>query len=392
MCAPSTPTKPIVASLSSVYSTRETWHLWLALRQHPTLSLKNCFNLLNHTGTIEALFKTTPHTLTQLGLSAEQIESLLNPNWKSISVQLDQLYHQHIQILPYTVAEYPAQLREISQPPLVLFVQGEVALLQQAQLAIVGARNPSPTGCDIAYQFARALGQAGFVMTSGLALGIDGASHQGALSTPAKTIAVLGCGLDQIYPRAHTNLAQAILTQGGAIISEFPPNTPPKAQHFPQRNRIISGLSLGVLVIEAAQKSGSLITARYALEQNREVFAIPGSIYNPLSKGCHQLIKQGAKLVETIADILEELPPLISSQNMDPKTETILETIPASQKPLAPLDQNLLDQVGFEVTTVDQLIQRTQLNAETISSRLLILELQGKISAIPGGYIKRKNA
>lgn len=237
-------------------------------------------------------------------------------------------------------------------------------------------------GKQIAVDFAESLARQGFAITSGLALGIDAASHQGALKADGFTIAVTGTGPDRIYPARHQQLARDI-SLNGALISEFPLGTPAKARHFPQRNRIISGLSIGLLVVEAAQKSGSLITARNAIEQNREVFAIPGSIQNPLARGCNALIREGAKLVETTQDIIDELKHF-SSAATTPNLETTIPTLDSEH-------QVLLNSVQFSPTSIDSLVQTTGLSVETISSMLLVLELQGFISAIAGGcYIRIK--
>ena len=212
--------------------------------------------------------------------------------------------------------EYPALLKRIDNPPPILYIKGNYTLLNDPQLAIIGSRNPTQSGTDNATSFARHLGKTGLCITSGLALGIDGSAHQGALLGNAPTIAVIATGIDRVYPAAHRDLAHKIV-ENGAIVSEFPIGTQPKAENFPRRNRIISGLSYGTLVVEAALQSGSLITARLAMEQNREVFAIPSSIHNPLAKGCHQLIRQGAKLVETAEDILEEMASVIDLNSLE---------------------------------------------------------------------------
>jgi DNA processing protein len=260
----------------------------------------------------------------------------------------------------------------------VLYVRGDVGLLSKNQLAMVGSRHPTAMGVETAQQFAKQLAASGLVITSGLALGIDGASHRGALLT-GKTIAVLGTGLGSIYPRTHQSLATEILEKGGTLVSEFPPASPPKAAHFPLRNRIISGLSLGVLVVEAAIRSGSLITARTALEQNREVFAIPGSIHNPLARGCHQLLRQGAKLVETVEDVLEEINLQITKTTKLPLKEPV---------DLDPQLKRVLAQIGYEATAVDAIILRSELTASEVSSMLLSLELAGYVCNAPGGYVR----
>jgi DNA processing protein len=277
----------------------------------------------------------------------------------------------HCHILTIVDEDYPKQLKEIYSPPPLLFIKGDVTTLSQQQIGMVGSRNPTLSGIDTAYQFAKAFVKAGMVITSGLAIGIDGACHEGALEGDGKTIAVMGTGPEEVYPRRHQSLAQKIIEKG-CLVTEFPTGTPPTASNFPRRNRLISGLSLGTLVVEAAFASGSLVTAKYALEQNKEVFAIPGSIQNPLARGCHALIKQGAKLVETAQDVLEEL------QLFAPKMESF------QRKETDPF----LEFIGFESTPVDLIIQRSNLTAEKVSSILLMLELKGLIANVPGGYIR----
>lgn len=281
-------------------------------------------------------------------------------------------------IMTYYDDHYPVRLKEIHSPPPLLFVEGDVSLLSQPQLGIVGSRHPTPLGSDTAYHFAKILAQSGLIITSGLALGIDGCCHEGALAvTHGKTIGVMGTGPDQVYPKSHKALAGKIIEQG-CLVTEFPTGVSPVAMNFPRRNRIISGLSMGILVVEAAFASGSLVTAKYALEQNREIFAIPGSIQNPLSRGCHALIKQGAKLVESAQDILDEL--RFFSKLPQEKNEN-------TKNPVKNTDP-FLEWIGFECTPVDLIIQRSHLTAEKVSSMLLILELEGKIASVPGGYIR----
>ena len=289
--------------------------------------------------------------------------------------------------LPFGSAQYPPLLAKLSDAPLGLFVRGNPACLAAPQLAIVGTRNPTHGGRDIAESFARHLVSCGVAVTSGLAAGIDAASHRGALAGGGQTIAVCGTGLDIVYPRSSEDLAREIATMG-ALVSEFPPGTPARKRHFPQRNRIISGLSLGVLVVEAALHSGSLITARLAGEQGREVFAIPGSIHNPMAKGCHQLIRQGAKLVDSVADILSELGPVAAalSSFLVPKGTDRNEVFTSQ------LDKDykiLLDAFGFEPAGIDLLVSRTGLRADEVASMLLILELEGLIESFPGGLYER---
>jgi DNA processing protein len=293
-------------------------------------------------------------------------------------------------ILLCTDPDYPPLLREISGAPPALYLLGSAPALATAQLAIVGSRSPTPAGRDTAHAFAAWFARAGLTVTSGLALGIDAASHEGALAGAGLTVAVCGTGLDRPYPAAHAGLA-ARIREHGALVSEFPPRTAPRPSNFPRRNRIISGLSLGVLVVEAARASGSLITARFALEQGREVFAIPGSIHSPLARGCHKLIREGAKLVEEAADVISELrvpppqeirPPLQEPATAPGKT-------PAAGPALDKEYEMLLDALGFEAATIDVLVARTHLAFEAVASMLLILELQGRVAPLPGGRYGR---
>ncbi|MBQ0721305.1 MAG: DNA-processing protein DprA [Gammaproteobacteria bacterium] len=294
---------------------------------------------------------------------------------------LDTCLNDTIDIVLISSPDYPPLLREIDTPPALLFVKGSTAILNLPQIAIVGSRNHSTSGQQNAKAFARHLAGSGFVITSGLALGIDGAAHQGALET-GNTVAVLGTGVDVIYPRSHQTLYKAIIAGGGAIVSEFPPGTPARPGNFPQRNRIISGLSLGVLVVEAAMKSGSLITARLAMEQGREVFAIPSSIHNPCAKGCHQLIRQGAALVETSDDIINELGGLLAYKTAGVEQMAVSNSTSA----LDETSEKILDALGFDPADLDTLITRTQLSPATLSAVLVQLELEGWVEQGAGIY------
>lgn len=281
--------------------------------------------------------------------------------------------------------DYPQSLLTIADPPPVLYAKGKLSLLTRPAIAIVGSRNATKQGLENAERFAQALSAAGLTVISGMALGIDASAHQGALLQAAaargsgSTVAVTGTGLDLVYPARHRDLAHKI-AGAGCLLSEYPLGTPAIASNFPRRNRIISGLSLGVLVVEAATQSGSLITARSALEQGREVFAIPGSIHSPLSKGCHLLIRQGAKLVESAQDILEEL-------RWDSGSLPALAPVPAAQS--ASLSEALLEAAGYDPVSVDQLVQRSKLSAAEVQGGLLTLELDGKIELLPGGQYRR---
>jgi DNA processing protein len=276
-------------------------------------------------------------------------------------------------------ARYPQALLESADPPLLLYARGRIELLQMPAVAIVGSRNATPQGLENARAFAAHLSRAGWVVVSGLALGIDGAAHEGGLEGGAGTIAVVGTGLDRVYPARHRALARRIAAQG-LVISEFAIGTPALAENFPVRNRIIAGLARGTLVVEAAVQSGSLITARLASEAGREVFAIPGSIHSPQARGCHALIKQGAKLVDSAADILDELPPLPGAASFGARSPA--PAIVAGKDPL-------LDALGFDPIGLDALIARTGQSAAELSARLLDLELAGRVARLPGQLFQR---
>lgn len=288
-------------------------------------------------------------------------------------------------------ALYPRLLREIPKPPPLLFIRGNPDCLSLPQIAMVGSRNPTAGGSENAERFARYLAECGFAITSGLALGIDAAAHQGALNAGGTTIAVMGTGIDLIYPARHRSLAQAILDSGGALVSEFPLGVSSQAANFPQRNRIISGLSGGTLVVEAAVQSGSLITASYALQHDREVFAIPGSIHNPLARGCHQLIRQGATLVETAQDIVDQLAGLISYKRQEagpgnPARGLFEEPVEALAEPLETHEQALLDALGFDPLPLDTLAERTGADIGSLSAGLIALEIKGLVQQIGACY------
>jgi DNA processing protein len=323
-------------------------------------------------------------------------------------------------LVPFDDERYPAFLADLPHAPAALFVDGNIDALWQPQLAVIGSRNPTAGGLENARDFAGTLARQGFTITSGLALGIDGAAHQAALDAGAMTVAVLGSGLDEVYPATNRRLADRV-RECGALVSEFPPGTQAQRSHFPSRNRIISGLSLGVLVIEAALNSGSLITARLAAEQGREVFALPGSIHNPLAKGCHRLIREGARLVETDAEILQELAPLagrlaaslreqVAGANHAVGASHARDSQSTSRKPVhrpkateklvnSPAEPNLADDPDYaqlwdclshDPRPVDTLIAQSGLTAKAVSAMLLMLELRGRVEAHPGGAFSRK--
>ncbi len=354
---------------------------WLSLQRIPGLGAGTLRLLLERFGAVEAVFAAPRAQLEPLlGRSPGAIEQILQgPRILDAErAWLEQPVHRLLTVLD---EEYPPLLRELPQPPMVLFVAGAPECLARPQIAIVGSRNPTAGGVANAKAFAQALVQAGFAITSGLALGIDGAAHRGALAAKGHTVAVLGSGIDEIYPPRHEDLAREIVRQG-AIVSEFPLGTPPKPENFPRRNRIISGLCQGTLVVEATLQSGSLITARLAVEQGREVFAVPGSIHSPLARGCHALIREGAKLVETTADILEELRGfrrLQSSVSAAPSSSALDSRM-----------QQLLDLLGHDPVSIDDIVDRSGLTTHTVSSMLLEMELLGIVESRPGGHYVRR--
>jgi DNA processing protein len=400
---------------------------WLALYTVPRCGLSTVSMLLKKFDNPKQILLATYEELLHAGVSPILASNLQKPDWKSVEFSLRWVENPQQHILHWGDLHYPVLLREISSPPLVLFIMGELSLFQQQTLAIVGARNPTHTGLEIAYQLATELTDQGFVIISGLARGIDGAAHQGALSKGI-TMAVLGSGHECIYPVCHKALAMNIVEKGGTLISEFFPYASPKAEYFPRRNRIISGMSLGVIVVEATLRSGSLITARYALEQGREVFAVPGSIRNPLSQGCHALLKEGATLVESGMDIIQEFSFLPEQTNRrtnegiltkpskaedfiaKKKDKAILDSNPKTdlglvfnheipqikpileKKDLSGLDSQdikLVECLEFETTSIDILITRTGLTIDKLLVRLSTLQLQGYIDVVPGGYVRK---
>ena len=296
-----------------------------------------------------------------------------------------------VQVLTPGDAGYPALLREIPRPPPQLFIRGAVAALSLPQLAIVGSRNATPAGAETARDFASHLAARGFCITSGLAEGIDAAAHRGALAVGGRTVAVCGTGPDIVYPRHHESLAAEIIATGGAIVSEFAPGTAVHRGNFPRRNRLISGLAVGTLVVEAGVRSGALITARHALEQGRDVFAIPGSIHNPVARGCHRLIRNGAKLVETAADIVEELGGLLAMLGMDDAPERAESTPEATDCPVENAAEyaGLLAAMAWDPVDADTLVARSGLTIGDVSSMLLLLEMQGSVRALSGGRYQR---
>ena len=358
---------------------------WLILSFAKGIGLVKIIRLLNKFSNPQNIIGLNQQTLSGFGLSAESIKALHFPDDSTIQHSLDWLDEPGHHLITIDDTDYPVLLREIANAPIVLFAVGKRSVLQNIHFAIVGSRNPSNNGRKLAEDFAYRLSLSGLTICSGLALGIDFHSHFGALNANCPTIAVLGNGLKSIYPAKHKDIANKI-TERGLLLSEFFPEIKPKPSHFPQRNRIISGISTGVLVVEAAKKSGSLITANYALEQGREVFAIPGSIHNPLARGTHSLIRRGAKLVETIDDILEELTPLahISVSRISDVYGNIEKHID-----LAPDYKKIIESMSYDEVSVDSIVELSGLTADAVSSMLLTLELDGIVESNNTGKYRR---
>ena len=357
---------------------------WLALQRAPGLGARTVLRLLERFSSPCDLIGSTLDGIPSLGVRPETRAYLQSPDWSAIEPELEWLSQLENHLVTWTDPAYPRLLRETADPPLLLFLRGKREVLAGVHLAMVGSRHPTPGGAQTAFDFARHLAAMGLTIISGLALGIDGAGHRGALAGGGVTLGVVGTGLDRVYPAQHRDLAHQIVERG-ALISEYALGTPPRAGNFPKRNRIIAGISVGTLVVEAARDSGSLITARLAVEAGREVFAIPGSIHNPLARGCHALIRQGAKLVETAQDVLEELSPLADSLRAPVGTGGGAE--PTNQREDEPdADyQQLLAWIGYDPVSVDELVQRSGLTAEAVSSMLLVLELRGRVTSLAGG-------
>jgi DNA processing protein len=326
--------------------------------------------------------------------SAATLAWLRAPDEARIATDLAWLAGAGNHFVPFDDPAFPPLLQHICAPPAALFVSGDLGLLWQPQVAIVGARSASAAGLGNARQFARSLAKAGFVITSGLADGIDGAAHAAALDADGRTVAVIGTGPDLVYPRKHRDLSAAV-AQRGALVSEFPPGTPAKSDHFPRRNRLISGLSLGTLVVEASLHSGSLITARLAGDQGREVFAVPGSIHNPLARGCHRLIREGARLVESGEEVAADLAALAAGQGERLRAQLAPPEVIVAAPAAAQRDADyvrLLDALDHDPVGLDELAERTGLSIAALSSMLLVLELEGEISAAGAGRYARRAA
>ena len=352
---------------------------WLRLTLTPGLGPSSQRQLLAAFGLPERIYEAG-HSAIAAVIGGPMARTLLDHDaTAAVDAALDWQAQPGNAVLTLGDVAYPAALLEIPDPPVVLYVKGDPALLARQSVAVVGARNATPQGEANAEAFSAALSQAGLTIVSGLALGIDGAAHRGGLAGPGSTVAVIGTGADRIYPARNAALARRI-AEAGAIVSEFPLGTAPLAHNFPRRNRLIAGLACGVLVVEAALKSGSLITARLAIDCGREVFAIPGSIHSPVARGCHQLIRDGAKLVEAASDILEEL-------RLAPREAAPVPDL-APPEPVGD-EGRVVAALGHDPVDIDTLVRRTSLTPEALYAILLALELDGRVSRLPGGRLQR---
>ncbi|MET0331791.1 MAG: DNA-processing protein DprA [Dyella sp.] len=370
----------------------DDWN-WLLLLRTPGLGPGRLRRLLGQAGGDSAAALSLLERMPQPDAATRAW--LRRPDEQRLRADLDWLAQPGCRLLRCTDEDFPAPLETIAQPPAALFVQGDASLLLRPQVAVVGARQASAGGVAHARQFAAALAQAGWLVTSGMAEGIDAAAHQAALDAQQPTVAVIGTGPDRVYPAKHRKLA-SIIAVHGVIVSEFLPGTAARADHFPRRNRLIAGLAQGTLVIEAGLQSGSLITARLAAEQGREVFALPGSIHNPLARGCHQLIRDGARLVETVDEVLQALLPAARALGVELAARLALDTATTrGQAPLAvpdqadPLAEQLLSALGHDPVGLDELVQRCEQPAAVLGARLLQLELDGLVESLAGNRYQR---
>ena len=360
---------------------------WMALSRAPALDVAILSKAFESLGGVHGLINSSDAARRSAGVPEAALEFLCSASALPSAVEQAWINDPKHEVLPFTDPRYPRALHALSSSPIALYVAGNADVLNDPQLSIVGSRNPTAAGRDIAFEFAESLAACGLCITSGMAQGIDSAAHRGALAAQGITLAVLGSGIDIIYPANNRILSEQIQFQG-ALISEFPLGWPPRRENFPQRNRIIAALSLGTLVVEAARRSGSLITARLAGDHNRELFAVPGSIHNPLSRGCHELIRQGAKLTETAADILSEL----NFSAFFDRARAASGGLAAPVSIEAGMDKEhkiLLDALGFDPADLDVLVVRTGFKPEAVSSMMLILELEGHVQAAPGGRYSR---
>jgi DNA processing protein len=360
-------------------------HHWLALNRAPLACTTRLRILREYRSSPDILFGAREEAAFPRGIGDRAMEYFRCPDWRGVERDLAWLQRPGNGLLAIGDANYPTLLRAIADPPLVLFVRGEPSVLGRAQVAVVGTRKPSPDGRRMAFALARDLAGRGIAVCSGLALGIDTEAHRGALHDSGSTVAVLGNGLDRVYPASNAALAGSI-AEHGALVSEFPVDAVPLAENFPQRNRLISGLSVAVVVVEAALRSGSLITARHALEQGRDVFAVPGSVFNPVAAGCHELIRQGAALAASVDDVVAETRALAAFAIGAATPQHHAPPVPA----LDDAGKLLLHNIGYSAMTVDMLVDATGIPADTVIATLCALEVAGVVATTStGGFVRR---
>jgi len=370
---------------------QEQTRLWLALALTPGLGPTRSRKLVEHFGTVAAIFQASLTELEATGITAASAQSIgTGASWQLAEEELVRAEAAGVEIVSLDDFRYPATLREIYDPPIILYVRGSVDVLSLPGIAVIGTRHPTPYGIGMAERLACDLARQGLVIFSGMARGIDSAAHRGAVSAKGKTVAVFGTGVDEIYPKENKKLSEQILSCGGALVSEFPLQTFPAPQNFPIRNRIISGLSVGVLVVEAAEYSGTRVTARCALEQDREVFAVPGNVTNKYSWGPNTLIKQGAKLTATWEDVWEELPEnirLALAPARDESQPSGTASLFGEEGDLSPHEKKIFAILkADEAIHIDEIVERLEadISASEIFAALFELELAGKIKQMPG--------
>ncbi len=361
---------------------------WLVVSQAPGIGVIKFHNILSQIGRPEYIIKAQENELKKAGLDEKTIHFLKNPPPNKISPNLKWMEKPHHTIRTFHCQQYPEGIRELKDAPPLLYIKGNEELLKEPQIAVVGSRQPTSGGQANAKEFAQNLAKAGLLINSGMALGIDTIAHETALASGSTTVAVIATGPDKIYPAKNKHLAERIAEQG-VLVSEFPVGTTPVRANFPRRNRLISGLSLGVVVIEASMKSGALITARLAAEQGKDVFAVPGSIHNPKAQGCHHLIQQGAKLVQKTNEILLELQ-LQLEQHVQTKEQSVISKDDYDKSKLSDTNKDILEAMGYDPVDVDTLATRCRLSVQTVSVALLTLELENYVGEDNGIYTRIK--
>ena len=363
-------------------------HGWLALGRAGSCNGHAVLRAVETFGAVGGLFEAGDKELGSFGFRRAAAAGLRGVDWEAVRRDRDMLRHLGASIVPIGTSAYPARLAAIASPPPVLYCRGDPLLLDRAQIAIVGARAATRGGRERARALARDLAACGLVVTSGLALGVDAAAHRGALDAAAPSVAVLATGPERIYPKSNSGLARELL-ESGALVTERAPGTPPLPANFPRRNRLISGLGLGVLVVEASLRSGSLITARLAADEGREVFAVPGSVDSALSRGCHALLRDGAKLVESVVDVLDEITHAGGPAGPPIHSKPAVHEDPAAGGHLDESERIVVDALGHDPAGIDQLVDHTGLTAGRLASILLTLEIDGRVEVLPGSRYVR---